>query len=159
FELKLVACEFGDYYDCLIRTYDNRLAELGRQNGTNPPALAPTADDSSAFIVSLAEDLPLALTNSPSVTLNHRSYTVAGIDAKSRSIKLLGADKALLPGLNFLTNLPVWFENQQLSKFSEPYKSSYAIIAAIDDYDRLPSGSKEYDKLDHMEEKATELKA
>jgi hypothetical protein len=170
FGQKLILCEAADdFSSCLTRTYDNRLAELGLQpkgtiigrdektENSNPAALA--ADDSRAFTVSLGEDLPVSLTNSPSVTLNRRTYTIASIDAKSRSIKLLGADKALLPGLNFLSSLPVWYENRQLSTFSEPYKSSYAIVAAIDDYDRLPSGSKEYDKLDHMVEKATELKA
>ncbi len=117
-----------------------------------------TADDNDSFVLSLHDELPSTLMSSSSLVLNHSSYKITSIDQNTKAVKVLGSPNGILPGLNFLGNIPVWYENRELWKFKEPYRSSYAIIAAIDDYDKLPSGSRQYDHLDHMVDKATELK-
>jgi tetratricopeptide (TPR) repeat protein len=112
-----------------------------------------------SFVLSFQDSLPSDVTTSSSITLNGVAYTVADIDPGSKSVRFLGPEGQIWQGLNYIRNAPYWLEGHQLQAFAKPYKSSYAIIAAIDDYDKLPNGSTQYPKLDHMVDRAKELKA
>ena len=98
-----------------------------------------------------------------SLKLNGKPHNVAAVDADSRLVTLLGDDSILKPGMNFLeTQLALfrfWNEEQKLSAFAEPYKKSFAIIAAIDDYDRVKDPAKRGPTGYDMRKRAEELRA
>jgi hypothetical protein len=61
------------------------------------------------------------------------------VRSRDNALRFLGANP-LRDGLNFLRTtagaFTYWKESILLQRYEEPYKSSYAIIAAIDDYER-----------------------
>ena len=52
------------------------------------------------------------------------------------SIQFLGGATNLQQGLNWIGKLRFWFQEHKLTHYESPYRNSYAIVAAIDDYTR-----------------------
>ena len=97
------------------------------------------------------------------IKVNGKSHRVANVQKQGQIVTLLGEKSAFLKGLNELDiealRIQVWNEEAKLERFDNPYKKSYAIIAAIDAYDRAedPLVTKKFEKLDGMVARAEEL--
>jgi tetratricopeptide (TPR) repeat protein len=121
----------------------------------------------SGVTVAMPHEIVSELKPGMSVKINGSSMSVSEIKADQKTVTLLGGSGAFQDGLNSLISdakqFNIWKEKDNFSKFPEPYASSYAIIAAIDDYDRKkdpenrgPSGFRE---LTDMVARAEQLKA
>jgi len=120
------------------------------------PLVVPTP---SSIIASLA--------GQTSVRLNGRTFQVEKVDTMADTVTLLGEQSLLRRGLNKLelgvNQFLFWNEELKLEPFAQPYKNSYAIVAAIDDYNRTkdpqkrgPTGQRQ---LTNMVGTAEELKS
>jgi hypothetical protein len=117
--------------------------------------------------VALPDEILAELKPGMPVSVNGTSYKVSEVKAEEKAVTMVGSDKGFDEGLNFLTSdvkkFNVWKEKNNFSKFSDPYVSSYAIIAAIDDYhrtkDRDQRGPTDFPALKDMVSRAEELKA
>jgi hypothetical protein len=68
------------------------------------------------------------------------------LDSSNNQVRFLGGAKdALRQGLNVLSTgkqqALLWVEERKLMMYENPYKASYAIVVAIDDYDRKRDAS------------------
>ena len=108
-----------------------------------------------------------ALLTSSTVRLNGKEFGVersSGPDTKS--VTLLGRANGPKRGFNIIQTatqtLTYWYEGTVLRTFEAPYPSSYAIIAAIDDYTRqrdpLHRGPTRYPALEGMVANAEALR-
>ncbi|MCX5733141.1 MAG: caspase family protein [candidate division NC10 bacterium] len=102
------------------------------------------------------------------LSINGREIQIKEVDAKAHKLVFLGDKYPLRAGLNYLERRMdgaksaaiFWSENKKLQAFQIPYRKSYAIIAAIDDYDRHekpemdPTG---YRPLSKMVDRAKDL--
>ncbi|MEM6359406.1 MAG: caspase family protein [Bacteroidota bacterium] len=105
---------------------------------------------------------------SNSVVINDRKFSIDPEFSEPGKISLLGGDTTnlLSKGLNYLksgtNSFLVWLEEQKLRYFSNPYENSYAILVAIDDYDRTKDrkrrGKTSYERLEAMVRDAGKLK-
>lgn len=120
----------------------------------------------SGVTVALPEDIISELKPGMSVKLNGTPLSVSEIKSEEKKVTLLGGSEGFLDGLNsFISDVKqfhIWKEKENLSKFPEPYASSYAIIAAIDDYDRKKDpenrGASGFRALTDMVARAEQLK-
>jgi Caspase domain len=82
-----------------------------------------------------------SLSTTGQLTLNGNSLALTEVDAAAETAKIKVSPGELKDGLNFLATVSntwtYWYENHELQYFANPYKSSFAIIAAIDDYKRI----------------------
>lgn len=150
-----------------------RLSQLKREfyfKRSGDAASAQGIDVYSAqkrFDLTLAGDVPEGVRANADVKLNGKDYKVSNVDSGTRTIQFLGnEDDVLLKGVNLLETevrqFKFWNEERVLSAFDDPYPKSYAIIAAIDDYDRVNDpqqrGATGYRHLTDMVTRANELK-
>jgi hypothetical protein len=129
----------------------------------------PGAAKTGQLTVIFPLGVPSDIAASNSVKLNERELTVATIDPNKNSVTLLGNDDpSLLPrGLNVIQTLHnqyvLWKQDRALEAFDQPYKTSFAVVAAIDDYyrsgDTLRRGPTGYAELENMVETARKLKS
>ncbi|MEM7585235.1 MAG: caspase family protein [Acidobacteriota bacterium] len=124
------------------------------------------ASDDDAMEMRFSEALPHELLTSESLKLNRQPIDISEIDAEGRTVRFLGGkDSELLrQGVNLLETTQArfrfWWEEQKLIRMPEPYEESYAVIAAIDDYDRERDpqrGPTGFDALEDMVGRAREL--
>ena len=109
------------------------------------------------------DSIPAFLRTATSFTLNGVDVSAKDLDQTSASF--LGATPR--QGLNVIgtaqTAVLLWREKRKLSLFTTPYKNSFAIIAAIDDYDRKRDPRKRgptgFGQLGSMVASAEQLKA
>jgi hypothetical protein len=149
-------------------TYDTPLEFKQVPDTAYTPVVIPSenANSGNKIVIQYDGEWPAALASSDRLELNGYPFHIGDIDTTNRTITLLGEEKAISPGLQrFVSNSrswTFWYENNKLQYFSQPYKSSYAIIVAIDDYDRkndpLRRGPTGVRALSHMVERATELR-
>ncbi len=117
------------------------------------------------IVVGYEGKLPTPLESPEDLTINGQPFRVESIDVGARTVTLLGNEKALGSGVDsFQTKAGTWtfwYENRTLKSFSQPYKDSYAILVAIDDYDRrfdkLGRGPTGFRQLANMVNRADEL--
>jgi predicted acylesterase/phospholipase RssA len=87
------------------------------------------------------DELRSWLSGSSEVTLNGQSIELR-MDSHQGQVQFLGADEknAVRQGINRMVRgreeLLFWVEERKLAVYQNPYRKSYAIIVAIDDYDR-----------------------
>jgi hypothetical protein len=101
------------------------------------------------------------------VKINGIETTVTSVDKSARIVSFLGNQSMFQRGLNLIDTgakkIIYWKEEAGLSRFENPYGTSYAIIAAIDDYDRKTDpesrGPTGYKSLGNMVERAEQLRA
>jgi hypothetical protein len=123
------------------------------------------AEDSEELLFS--DELPPEVASAKSLRINGEEVAVAGVDPGRRAVRVLGGAKKrrgvlLQAGANWIGELRFWWEEQQLHLLPRPYKKSYAILAAIDDYDRAKDprrrGRTGFSALQVMVAQAEELK-
>jgi Caspase domain len=107
-------------------------------NSEKPPATSGSEDSETA--IKFIEEPPRELTQSGELDLNGTTYHVLGYDSSTRTVRLNGKKINLRPGINTLGTvgqaITYWWEKQRLQLFNNPYPENYAVIVAIDDYDR-----------------------
>jgi hypothetical protein len=90
--------------------------------------------------VAFADAVPEELIGQNQIVINGATIPITEINQGEHSVFLGIATDIIKKGLNILdvgkTRLYYWREHILLQNFQNPYKRSYAIIAAIDDYDR-----------------------
>ncbi len=110
-----------------------------------------TADSGIVFQVS--KDFDWSLLESSTIKLNGKNVSITKMPD---GIKFMGDGAELTDGLNIFDSLrvkyTVWLEDKVLRSFKNPYKKSYAVIVAIDQYKNTG-----YEKLGNMVKKAVEL--
>jgi hypothetical protein len=111
--------------------------------------------------------IPDEMRSSGELTINGHSVKIKEISADGLGIRILGdSDDLFKKGLNYISNqrkrMKFWKEEKKLKPFAEPYKSSHAILIAIDDYDRANEPKKRgktvFRRLEWMVEHAEKLK-
>jgi YVTN family beta-propeller protein len=123
----------------------------------------------NAFMLTFESSIPDKIAVGSSISINDVDYEIATIAAPSKSISILGKGNGLLSGVNSLKifgqTLTYWYESNRLRSLPGSYfrpESSYAIIAAIDDYDRKRDAKRRgptgYEELSHMVENAQQLR-
>ncbi len=124
---------------------------------------SPSGTD-PAIVLRFAPEIPPGLSLSPGsqISLNNHAFEIKKVDASAQTVTLLGKENGPRSGLNFFGTLRLWYENEKLQAFDDPYGPfSYAVIAAIDDYNRdndlLKRGKTGYPPLKHMVENAQRL--
>lgn len=135
-------------------------AMLSRQ-GIVPGAVAkqvPAAAPAPIVVPILGETIG-DIQKGQSVKLNGHVREIVKVDSATRTITLSANRESLLPGLNILESaagwLTFWNEGRNLAPFEQPYHHSFAIIAAIDRYDRVGGN---FPRLDGMVSRAKELR-
>jgi len=112
-----------------------------------------TAEIGNVFQVS--KDFDWSLIGSSTIKLNGQKISIAS-DKTTSTIKFLGDGAEPIEGLNILDNLhvkyTVWMEDNVLRSFENPYRKSYAIVVAIDQYRNTG-----YENLGNMVDKAVSL--
>jgi len=123
---------------------------------TSQPAVEHSSD---SLIVPLPQTALRSLTQEKTVKINRSSYQVSTVDFQKSTVTLLGSG-SLPTGLNIFETaaqrFALWNEERRLQAFDQPYAKSYAIIAAIDDYDRVKGGF--FKQLTGMVDRAKELR-
>lgn len=130
------------------------------------PSVTAAAGEQSFRITIPADDVHASIQPGSTLTLNGKAHTVAEVHKEGRMVSLLGDPSAMKNGLNELKvlarEIKFWAENEKLSAFAEPYARSYAVIAAIDDYERKADPQKRgptgYAGLTGMRDRAEELR-
>jgi HEAT repeat protein len=121
-------------------------------------------DDLRRQKLPFAAPVPSELIGVNSLSLNGNKIVVSGLVGDT-NLYYLGSQNFLQEGLNVIATARkrflFWSEEKKLKQFASPYSRSYAIIVAIDDYDRKndpvrhdPSG---YPHLSFMVEHAKTL--
>jgi tetratricopeptide (TPR) repeat protein len=155
-------------------TARQRLAELEAKAVPRPTEIGPpvAAADNDNLVLTFENTLPFTPLDGSSINVNGGTYLVTDVNPSAKTVKVqvLGKTEGgggLFPGLNRIVsggfdNFLLYFEGQKLKAFQNPYSSSYAIIAAIDDYERKRDpknrGPTGYDALDHMVDAAKDLR-
>jgi hypothetical protein len=126
------------------------------------------------YAISVPDGVLEAISDQSAVMLNGKRQQITEVNRSRRIVTLLGDDALLSKGLNVFTVLSkmgeaanrrflFWNEERVLTAFEEPYPKSYAIIVAIDDYDRRDDpqhrGPTGYPQLANMRERAEELRS
>jgi len=150
----------GDALTRSLKWYGDfaRAILLKREEGASSPPQVST-DPKVRFQIS--PELADAFSG-PQVTINGSIFH-AELDSTHRTVSLLGPPDSVHSGLNFvesgLRSLQLWREDWKLENFDRPYKSSYAIVVAIDKYNRPndPAGPTPYVALPNMVAGATDL--
>lgn len=134
----------------------------------NSPIVSNTDDRRTVTEVTYSGDLPPNLNSSIEVSFNGTHVVIQNINRVSKVITFLGPHTTVKDGMNILESLSAtwgfWWENSKLQYFGQPYAQghSYAIIAAIDDYDRESDpehrGKTGYSRLTRMVAGAEELR-
>jgi tetratricopeptide (TPR) repeat protein len=125
----------------------------------------PTGTDPAKLVLTFDSEIPPALSLPPGsqIRLNNHTFKIEKVDAGAQTVTLLGKEEnGPRRGLNLFGTLTYWYENERLKAFQDPYgSSSYAIIAAVDDYNRYNDPLKRektgYPPLKHMVENAQRL--
>ena len=93
--------------------------------------------------------------------INDREVAAADIRRKAGSVDFLGNGPPFTDGLNLIEQgrikYTVWVEDFNVKRFDHPYHDSYAIIAAIDDYQLIAGGHTPYKHLGQMVANAQKL--
>ncbi len=126
---------------------------------------APPGPGGKRFSVSVSTDIPEEFKSNTRLKLNGKEHALVNVDREKRLLTFLGDDDALLQGLNLLEGsarqFKFWNEEKVLSAFEDPYKKSYAVIVAIDDYERASDvrkrGKTGFSSLTGMVDRAKEL--
>ena len=146
----------GRYFDVSKNT---SLAAVPQSAKT--PALGQTIE------VALHDAIPSGLVTDQQVRINGVLTKITSLDQSRKALSFLGGENIFQRGLNILDigtrKILYWNEERILSRFETPYKDSYAIISAIDDYDRRDDpqerGPTGYKSLENMVGRAKELEA
>jgi hypothetical protein len=110
--------------------------------------------------------LPAEISTSTELAINGKQVRVDQSKSTPRKLVLLGDPNGVVgKGLNYVETKKhqylYWRETEKLQNFQNPYKSSYAVLVAIDDYDRirdpLHRGKTGYEPRGFMVERAEEL--
>jgi hypothetical protein len=119
--------------------------------------------------VTFSDGIPPEILAADQLRVNGHEVGIAPGAPGRDSIQLLGgsAEVLLHKGTNLLeaqgTQLRFWWEGQKLQRLPAPYSRSYAILAAIDDYDRAKDarrrGPTGYRSLDSMIARSEQLRA
>ena len=143
---------------------DGRLLSQNKTRHQFPPSVSVQKTEPSRMMVSFDGGLPAELNRAPHVSLNGTPATIE--DINQNEVTFLGIDPELLQnGINILSTPKreylYWLEKQRLRRFETPYKRSYAVLIAIDDYDRERDpkrGPTGYRQLSMMVQHAEELR-
>jgi tetratricopeptide (TPR) repeat protein len=144
----------------LARSRLSALAEAERRAAATTKVLLSANVDQAPPPITLTMPSPILgdLAGQSSVKLNGRDFQIAAIDQQKNTVTLLGDKRSVEPGLGILQSaterLTIWHEGRRLEEFKQPYHNSFAIVAAIDDYDRVGGG---FRKLTGMVRRAQEL--
>ncbi len=111
-----------------------------------------------------AEGPPPALLTAQQVQIN--DFQVRVSVGEDKSLRFLGPSDYLKQGLNWFEargqQMRFWYEEQKLLRVPEPYPNRYAILVAIDDYERKKDprrGPTGFDGLTDMVARSEELKS
>jgi hypothetical protein len=127
----------------------------------------PQATGSGAakrFTVSIQDEAFSQIRTGSTIKINGKAHRVADVLKEGRRVTYFGEQSNLLRGRNEIEieriKLHLWNAEDVLSRFEDPYKKSYAIIAAIDAYDEAvdPGVHSKFRKLDGMVARADELR-
>jgi uncharacterized caspase-like protein len=131
-----------------------------------PPVVAGQGEE---IPIALQDGVPKDMPVQSVILLNGKKQRITRINSAQNTVTLLGDGGALKQGLNALETanrkLIFWNEQRVLSAFENPYRDekSYAVIVAIDDYDRTSDPQRRpatgYRRLANMRERAEELRA
>jgi hypothetical protein len=129
--------------------YIERSAKRIRENSASESALMVPAVAEKQFLIEPSVDLEIFKTKN--LEVNGNQLDRFSVDAARSSLLVLGERNPFQQGLNFLkssaTTASLWLEDRKLKKFEYPYRRSYAIIVAIDEYNSL---SGRYRPLNNM---------
>jgi tetratricopeptide (TPR) repeat protein len=144
----------------MARSRLSALAEAERLAAVVPKVSPPATTDQTGLPLTLtmSSQILVGLIGQNSVKLNGRAFRITGIDRQKSTVTLLGDKSNLESGLGILESaagwLTFWNEERRLQEFKQPYHNSFAIIAAIDEYDQVGGG---FRKLTGMVKRAQEL--
>jgi hypothetical protein len=118
--------------------------------------------DGDAFRVDIDE--PALFRGADLIAVNGHQARVRSVDESARVVRFLGEETQLQEGVNYF-NTPsgpfrMWYEGKKLARFGDPYTHSYAVIAAVGDYQRKRDpqlGPALYMSVPGMVERASEL--
>jgi hypothetical protein len=122
---------------------------------------AGTAEALDLYRYVLHESVSLALFADSVTRINGTEVTELAVDADRRELQYLGNSGPFADGLNIFervsvrTRIALWLEDGLIRQFENPYRSSYAIVAAIDEYESLVPG---YENLGKMVNNANVLR-
>lgn len=123
-------------------------------------AIKRAASSGERFVVD--GGLPDDIAHAGTIQVNGSLIAIEPNPASSE-IRFLGGgnDGQIHQGLNVVGAAKFWVEEQRLTRFSAPYQQSYAIVVAIDDYQRKRDpqhrGPTNFDALDDMVSGARKL--
>jgi uncharacterized caspase-like protein len=131
--------------------YDEVLGEACLSRECKEPSAAPPSGPRSASAAGRPKVVTYAIPESlmdefgnDSVIINGNVFHVVETNRDRSTISLLGPADKLYPGMNWIQstirNMQFWRENDTLEEMHESYQSSYAVIFAIDKYDRPGDG-------------------
>jgi Caspase domain len=125
----------------LLKQVQDRLdhaTELGRQQ---------QGEKLVSWDIQFAETIPDQLMFEKELQFNDWNVQVQTVNRLQNTMTVLGPDTPdffrrglntfAQKGENLKEAILFWREKQELERFKEPYRNSFAIIAAIDDYDRV----------------------
>lgn len=122
--------------------------------------------EAEAVEIAFGGELPPEVLEASEIQINQERLQVVDVDPEKKTFKLLGDPGILKRGTNWIASLDdrwrFWWQDGKLHRMPNPYERSYAILVAIDDYDRLkdpklhPTG---LDPLGKMVPGAQKLKA
>ena len=115
------------------------------------PAAAPSSPSKDQsfkpFTLEFTDGIPDSLVRDGAFLINQNEVAVRSVERGSNAITVLGDNTATAlvhDGINILAQktdgvrqqFQYWSDARKLTEFANPYKNSYAVISAIDDYDR-----------------------
>ena len=144
--IAIAASAYGIPADDVKKALES-LAEHHNES-LNSRSIAEPTSAHSLFHVKFGDESLPDLSVNDQVLFNDQSLTVHEIDSANNAVVFLGdpdTPNPVVNGLNWLVSLGksahqtalFWGETRVLLKFENPYKNSYAIVSAIDDYDRV----------------------
>ncbi len=110
--------------------------------------------------------IPSELFKAKTIRMNGHIVRESEMKKGENYITFLGVSDGVRKGLNFISALKkkfmFWQEENKLKSFKNPYQNSYAVIIAIDDYERKNDpekrGNTGFDELDFMITHGNEIK-
>ncbi|MBB4843087.1 hypothetical protein HNP55_001606 [Paucibacter oligotrophus] len=134
-------------------------------NGESPHAKTVQVPSPTIDLI-FEEEVPADLLTAAGLKLNGWDITVDQAKSSRRELIVLGAPSIIKSGVAIIESAKekylYWREDQRLKTFSQPYKSSAAILVAIDDYDRtkdkLNRGKTGFIQLKRMRQRSGELR-
>lgn len=136
-------------------SYIDVAADQIRENALRV-AGASGGNDETAVSIRVDESVSAEVFGHESILVNGVEVSDFRIDRTGGEVELLlSGDRVFQEGVNLVESLAVryvlWFEDGFIRQFENPYRSSFAIVAAIDEYDDLGTG---YQRLGNMVENA-----